>query len=163
MTPAQKDARELFRTLGIGFLIALALYIASFSWIQHKRDYKGPWRITFSSDAEGHPSVLIFEKNLGIENVRLTFSEEKISAPNFVHVLVYDRPMTNAPFGEVVFQDPTFLPGTITFNFWNHGVELMPRALVIDQQEIPWQSNTNIVISGPGKFERRPVKKPFIL
>ena len=161
MTPAEKDFRELVKVLGGAFLLAVLVYAISFTFIQHKREDKGPWTIVFASDESGKPSLVISQPSLNIGSVRLTFLENTVPSTNTT--VVFDRPLTNVPFGELVFQDPTFLPGEIMFNFWGHGVEVLPRVLVIDEQEVAWQSNTNIVISGPGKFERRPKKKPVIL
>jgi hypothetical protein len=154
---------DLPRVLITTFLIALVLYVASFKWIQYKRESKGPWNVTFATDAAGTPSLTILQPALNIQNVQITFPEQKIPETNLLQVVKFDKPTTNAPFGEIVFQDPTFLPGTVMFNFWGHGVELTPRILVINNQAVNWQSNTNIPVTGEGKFERRPVKKPFIL
>ena len=153
----------LFKILGLGFLLALMLYIVSFKWIQHQREYKGPWRVVFSSDNSSIPYLLVSQSTLKIEDHKITFENQKAPRPNLARVVYFNNPTTNAPFGEIVFQDPTFLPGTITFNFWGHEVELMPRTLIIDKKEIPWHSDTNIVVSGEGKFQRKPVKKPAIL
>jgi hypothetical protein len=153
----------LGKILIIGFLLALLLYAASFAWIQHNRESKGPWQIAFVSDAAGQPSVIISQSSLNIQNCKITFPEQHIDHTNLASEVSFDRPTTNAPFGEIVFQDPTFLPGSVTFNFWGHGIELMPRTLIIDKQEVPWSSNTNIVLQGEGKFERRPIKKRAVL
>jgi hypothetical protein len=148
----------LGKILGIAFVLAVVLYAASFAWIQHKRDSKGPWTVIFLSDNSGSPYVLISQPALKIDNCKISFPGQKASRPNLVRPVYFDGPTTNIPFGEVVFQDPTFLPGTITFNFWGHGIELMPRTLVIDKKEVPWNSNTNITVRGAGKLERRQVK-----
>jgi hypothetical protein len=72
---------------------------------------------------------------------------------------VFDDPtQTNVPFGEVIFQDLTFLPGTVTFNFFGHEVELLPRTLIIDKQEHAWKTGEVISITGPGKFQPRESK-----
>jgi hypothetical protein len=34
--------------------------------------------------------------------------------------------------------DSTFLPGTLTFQFFGHEIELLPRVLIIDHREYPW-------------------------
>ena len=50
------------------------------------------------------------------------------------------------PFGNCVFMDTTFLPGTITFQLFGHEIELLPRVLVIDRQEHPWRPDTAIAL-----------------
>ena len=44
------------------------------------------------------------------------------------------------PFGECIYQDLMFLPGVVTMNILGHEIELMPRTLVIDKKEVPWDS-----------------------
>jgi len=50
------------------------------------------------------------------------------------------------PFGTCVFMDTTFLPGTVTLRLYGHEIELLPRVLVIDQQEHPWISDSTITL-----------------
>ncbi len=145
------------------FAVALVLYLVSFSWIQYQREYKGPWQITFSTDHTGTPFLLISQPALKISQQKIIFEDHQLTRTNLAQKVLFGQPTSISPFGEIVFQDPTFLPGTIAFNFWNHEVELMPRALVIDKKEILWNSAPTITVNGPGKFERKPVKKPFIL
>ena len=154
---------SLAKPLIITFAIALALYVVSFGWIQHKREHKGPWVVEFRTDNEGRPELLISQEALKITNQIIRFSDRRLEQTNFSEVVHFDRPITNAPFGEVAFQDPTFLPGTVAFNFWTHGVELMPRTMIINKEEVRWHTRTNIDLSGEGKFERRTSRKPFIL
>ena len=33
-----------------------------------------------------------------------------------------------------------FLPGVVTMNLLGHEIELMPRTLVIDKKEVPWNT-----------------------
>ncbi len=146
-----------------GFALALVVYFASFSWIQHQRDKKGAWQIVFSSDDSATPSISISEPGLNISYQKIVFADRKIEQTNFSERVVVNQPIAKAPFGEIIFQDATFLPGTITFNFFGHEVELMPRAMVIDKEDRAWNSTANIVLTGEGKSTPMPVKKksPF--
>lgn len=147
----------------ITFALAIALYVVGFAWIQHRRETKGPWVVEFRTDVQGVPSIVVSQETLNIRNQVITFPDQQLAERNLSQTVRFNGPTTNAPFGEVAFQDPTFLPGTVAFNFWSHGVELMPRTMIIDKEEVRWNTRTNIIVSGEGKFERRPVKKPFIL
>jgi hypothetical protein len=158
-----RSDNNLFKIFAVGFLLALIVYIASFSFIQRQREHNGPWLIVFQTDADNRPSIVISHTNLHIEPHTISFPEAKGPRPDFLKEIHFNGPITNVPFGEIVFQDPTFLPGTVMFNFWGHGVELMPRTMIIDQQEVPWHSKTNLTLTGEGKFERRKVKKPAFL
>ena len=42
--------------------------------------------------------------------------------------------------------DTTFLPGTLTFQFFGHEIELLPRVLVLDRQEHPWRSGEVVTV-----------------
>ena len=54
------------------------------------------------------------------------------------------------PFGNCVFMDTTFLPGTVTLQLFGHEIELLPRVLVIDRQEHSWRpGNTIALLPGP--------------
>jgi hypothetical protein len=50
------------------------------------------------------------------------------------------------PFGQCVFMDTTFLPGTLTLQLFGHEIELLPRVLVVDRQEHPWRPATAITL-----------------
>ncbi len=124
------------------FIIALILYLGSFRFIEHARQKKGPWQVTFKSDATGHPSVTASHEQLKISNVRFVFPEVETGQSNFLATVVFDSPITNIPFGKVIFLDTTFLPGTITMDLFGHEIELLPRVLVLDKKEIPWKSES---------------------
>lgn len=57
--------------------------------------------------------------------------------------LRFDQPRPvpyDLPLGKCVFMDTTFLPGAVTFRLFGHEIELLPRVLIIDQQDLPWRS-----------------------
>ena len=67
----------------------------------------------------------------------ITFPGQKIALANLARVERFEEAVTNLPFGEMIFQDPTFLPGTVTMRQFGHEIELLPRVLIIDKKEIP--------------------------
>ncbi len=147
---------RLFKILLIGFGVALMIYILAFSFIQNRRTIKGPWHVMFSTDSEGTPNLLIQQTNFGIAK-KIIFSEQKLEQKSLAQSFVFDDPTkTNAPFGQIIFQDLTFLPGTVTFNFFGHEVELLPRVLTIDKQEHRWKNGEVISVTGEGKFKPHP-------
>ena len=129
----------------IAFAIAVVLYIASFGWIQHRRVVKGPWEITFATDAAGRPSLVISEPMLKISQT-IAFTNHNVAATNLARVERFDEAVTNLPFGQMVFQDPTFLPGTVTMLLFGHEVEFLPRVLIIDKKEIPWRAGQTVEV-----------------
>jgi hypothetical protein len=133
----------------LAFLLALAGYIVFYQIIEYRRTRKGPWQVTFTVSAEGVPAIVINQPKLGITNVRINFSGQTRPATNGPVTLLFRQPKPvpyEVPFGNCVFMDTTFLPGTITFQFFGHEIELLPRVLVIDRQEQTWRPDTVIAL-----------------
>ncbi len=129
------------------FVIALLLYATFYSGIEHRRTRNGPWQVTFAN-AGGIPTVIVNEPKLRISNLKINFPSEAASSTNFTMTFDQPQPVPFAvPFGQCVFMDTTFLPGTIVFNLFGHEIQLLPRVLTIDKKEHPWQSGTTISLS----------------
>jgi hypothetical protein len=144
---------RLFKILLTGFIAALVVYVLSFSLIQHRRTFQGPWRVVFLSDDKGTPGLLIEQPKRKVSE-RIMFPNEKVAESNTARALVFDDPTkTNAPFGRIIFQDLTFLPGTVTLDLFGHEVELLPRVLIIDKQEYAWKTGEVVSVTGPGKVK----------
>ena len=144
------QAKGPLKHLILAFLLALLGYIVFYQAIEHRRIRRGPWRVTFTRNADGAPVILIDQPKLAITNVQLSFAGEPLPATNRPVTLVFDqpRPVPYAmPFGNCVFMDTTFLPGTVTLQLFGHEIELLPRVLVLDRQEHPWRSDTAIALS----------------
>lgn len=144
---------RLPRILLFGFVSALVLYIGAFSLINNRRSSHGPWRVVFGTDAEGKPGLLVEQEKLKISE-RIVFPDQHFSETNLASAFVFDDPTkTKVPFGEVIFQDLTFLPGTVTLNLFGHEIELLPRTLIIDKQELAWEKGKVRTVTGPRKFQ----------
>jgi len=149
---------RLPKILLLSFIFAVVIYLPAFGLMQGCRTSKGPWHVEFSTDATGTPALLIEQAKLNVSK-RIVFADQKISQTGLSHQLVFDDPTkTNAPFGEIVFQDLTFLPGTVTFNFFGHEVELLPRVLIVDKQEHVWKNSEALSVTGEGKYKPLPRK-----
>jgi hypothetical protein len=155
----------------LAFLLALIGYAFFYQTIEHRRVHKGPWQVTFTHNRAGAPAIVITQPRLAITNVQIVFPKETSLATNAARARGLDQahpdlPVTNhpspstallfaqprpvpyeVPFGKCVFMDTTFLPGTVTFNLFDHEIELLPRVLVIDRRGHPWQSDAVIVLS----------------
>jgi len=132
----------------LAFVIALILYAIVYRAIEHRRVRKGPWQVTFTSTAAGAPALVINQPALKIANVQVVFDGQS-APPSAPSTLVFGQPRPvpyDVPFGKCLFMDTTFLPGTVSFALLGHEVELLPRVLVIDRQEHPWQSGTTLRI-----------------
>jgi hypothetical protein len=150
---------HLPKLLAVGFGIAVLIYVVAFSWIEHLRTRKGGWQVWFSSDAAGVPTLSVSQPRLGLSNVALVFPDEHVPVSNLASSVVFDQPVTNLPFGRIVYLDTTFLPGSIVFNLFGHEVQLLPRVLLVDKQETPWRSGQILklkrVVTGEGPVQHR--------
>jgi hypothetical protein len=149
------------------FVLALIGYAISYRAIEHRRARSGPWQVAFTNDAAGAPAILINQPKLAITHVEIRFPGEALpvknargdSATNHSWLPVNDRSwFTNwiftqprqvpydVPFGQCIFMDTTFLPGTLTLRLFGHELELLPRVLLVDHLEHPWRSDTTITL-----------------
>jgi len=133
----------------IAFAIALLGYILVYHFIEERRTRKGPWKVTFTNTPSGNPEVVIDQTTLTISNVQILFSDGDVTDRSLITnyplptTYTFSQPKVvpyDVPFGKCVFIDTTFLPGTLTFQFFGHEIELLPRVLVLDRHEHPWQS-----------------------
>jgi hypothetical protein len=138
------NARHFLIALGL----ALAAYGACFWLLQHRRVANGPWEVAFTSES-GMPVLVVKQGALGIGEVRLVFPGQ--SAPAHARETVrfaLARPVPfDLPFGECVFLDPLFLPGTVVLEAFGHQIQLMPRVLTIDRVERAWHSGETILLT----------------
>jgi len=152
-------SERLPKILLTGFFSALVLYIITFALLQNCRTTKGPWRVVFLTDNTGTPGLLVTQPKLKISK-RIMFSNEKLPRNNTVHAVVFDDPTkTNVPFGKVIFQDLTFLPGTVTLDMFGHELEFLPRVLTVDKHEHAWQDKEVVLVRGPGTAKAPQKKK----
>lgn len=131
---------SLVKHLALAFVGAVLVYVAAFYAIEHLRGRNGPWHVTFTTSPAGEPSIIISEPRIGISNVAVLFPGRQVDATNLQNTVVFERPVTNVPFGGVRYLDTTFLPGAVVFDLFGHEVQLLPRVLMLDRREVPWRS-----------------------
>lgn len=142
---------SLLRHLVVPFAIAVLVYIVFYTVIEHRRTVKGPWRVTFTSDASHQAALLIDQPALGISNVGVAFKDQILPTNFSGKVLTFEQPKPvpfDVPIGKCIFMDTTFLPGTLVLEAYGHEVQLLPRTLLIDRNEQGWHSGTTFLISG---------------
>jgi hypothetical protein len=126
----------------IAFVLAVLVYVIAYSGIEHRRNRKGPWEITFTTGPSHQPALIVNQAWLGITNVHLLFSGQAIPS-NLDRTITFRDPRPtpfDAPFGQCIFMDLTFLPGTLTFRMFGHEIELLPRVMILDHEEHRWRS-----------------------
>ena len=128
---------KLPRHLLIAFISALVIYAGFFTCDQAMRRRHGPWEVQFGTNDAGHAAITIQQPSLQITNVQVVFLGE--TATNSGNVVFY-RPQLSIPFGKKKFEDLTYLPGSVAFDFFGHEVELLPRTLYINKKEHPWKA-----------------------
>lgn len=151
------------RHLMVAFVITIVVYVAAFSWIEHRRVFRGPWQLRFSADSKGVPSLLITQTNLGIHDVQVVFPEEHASVSNVSQTLFFNKPAEppiDLPFGQCVFEDLTFLPGTLTIQLYGHELELLPRVLVVNKLRRDWTPGETITLYATNKLPHLFQPKP---
>lgn len=145
--PVRND--RLSRHLLIGFGLTLAIYVGIFSCDQGLRRHKGPWVVTFSQ-TNGAPFISISQPSSGITNIQVVFQGE--TATNTQETVHFDRPSKSIPFGKTKFEDLTYLPGSVAFDFFGHEVELLPRTLYLNKKEQGWTSGKTYILKPEEKL-----------
>ena len=143
------------------FLIAAGGYALLYLGIEHRRTRNGPWQVTFSTNHAGWPELTIEQPKLRIAPVQLLFPGQPNpptglpAAPAFAQPQPVPYPL---PFGQCVFVDSTFLPGTLTFEMFGHEIELLPRVLIVDHEEHAWKTTTILTLSPASNPPSSPVR-----
>ena len=135
----------------IVFVGVLILYTCAFKGIEYFRTVKGPWEVTFRSDSNGLPSLVISQATIGLTNMTVTFDGEAIDRINLSETMRFDSPKTNIPFGGVLFFDTTVLPGTLTFHLFGHEIEFLPRVMIANLNEVAWKSGETVRFNASNK------------
>ena len=125
-------------------LLSLLLYVVTFSAIEHRRRFKGPWQLAFATDSNGVPSLSVSQPVLNIAGVRFVFDGVQLSQTNLAQVVAFDVDKTNVPFGKVIYFDTTFLPGVVTLDLFGNMLEFLPRTMVVNTNQVPWKSGETI-------------------
>lgn len=137
----------------IAFGMALLGYILLYSCDRHLRSRKGAWEFTFSSSSNGEPTLTIDQPHYGISKVRIVFEGEVFEGPT--RRIRFDKPGIEVPFGKSIFFDTTFLPGSVTFDLFEHEVEVLPRTLIINFKEHPWNVGEVILLKPEDAWSRQ--------
>jgi hypothetical protein len=140
------------KSLMVFFVGVLAVYLGVFEGIEFLRHRKGAWVIDFTFGPDNTPGLNISQAHLGLTNVQVVLRGEPVTNGS-AHV-VFDKVKRPIPFGRLLYEDLTFLPGVLTFDLYGHEVELFPRTLVADRREIPWRSDSIV--------ELWPTNKPAV-
>lgn len=132
---------RLPKHLAIGFGMAVAIYGLFFGLDQWWRVRKGAWEVNFQTNGMGHAMIAVNQPRLGITNVQIVFVGE-VPTNSAAGTVAFTKPQQAVPFGKVKFEDLTYLPGSVAFDFFGHEVELLPRTLYMNKKEHAWSSGS---------------------
>jgi hypothetical protein len=128
--------------MGIAFAFALGIYVLSYWFIEHRRTFKGPWEVRFEEGSNSVPVMVVNQPKLNISNVRFEFPGGVITnkLPESIQLAQPKDWPYPAGFGTIIFEDLTFLPGTVTMVCYGNEIELLPRVLSINRKQYEWKS-----------------------
>jgi len=138
--------------------MALLIYVGFYSCDHRLRTRKGAWQVAFLVETNGRPAIVVNEPFLGVSNLKIVLDGESTTNPP--GDVAFDFPLKPVPFGRVEFEDLTYLPGTVTLDLFGHEIEFLPRTLVVNTQERPWQSDATIHLSPAEKIPGLTTRKP---
>ncbi|MBI5772796.1 MAG: hypothetical protein HZA89_03510 [Verrucomicrobia bacterium] len=147
----------ILKHVALAFLMAVTLYVVAYGCDRHLRLRRGPWQVSFTAETNGTPAVIIRHAKLGVEEFKIIFAGEQLPASFRPATVVFDTPAKPPPFGQWVFDDLMWLPGTVTLNLFGHGVQLLPRTLTVDVKEHAWQPRATLTVT---PAEKRPPENP---
>jgi len=124
------------------FFAVLGLYLAVFFGIERARQHKGPWQVDFQTSADGRPFLIVSQAKLGLSDVKIVVHEQNSS--NTTGRVSFDQVKRAVPFGKVIYEDLTFLPGVVTFDLFGHEIELLPRSLIVNKKQVAWKSGLTV-------------------
>ncbi len=134
-----QSSDNILKHVAIVGVIAVAGYFGLYALDMHLRARHGPWEVTFAAETNGTPYLIISQPAFGVREVKVRFPGEQNPLTNAPVTIRFAEPNTKPAFGELRFQDATYLPGTVTLLAFNHEIELIQRGLVLDRQERGWQ------------------------
>jgi hypothetical protein len=136
----------------IAFVIALVVYVASYSFIEYRRERQGPWEVTFSTNTLGQALIQVKQPKLKIDNVMIVIAHTNVMDVTLPTTIKFGNPAKAfpypVPFGKAIFLDTTFLPGAVTMVLCGHEIELLPRTLSVDRIAYPWKEQV-ITLKNP--------------
>ena len=150
---------NLVKHLLIVSVIVVAGYFGLFYLNEWLRTRRGAWEVSFATE-NGTPTLTVTEPVLKIAGVKLLFpGESTTNIPAPVHWTFDDVTKTNLPFGTLIFNDLTYLPGAVTMNLFGHEIELIPRTLVVNRKQIDWEPDKTILLKPADKLPSAPAPK----
>ena len=131
----ESRSEGVLKHFGVAFVLAILCYVSVYSCDRYLRNRKGSWELTFKNEADGTPNLVINQAAIGLTNVTIRLEGEQVQ--QVTETISFSGPGVEVPFGEVLFFDTTYLPGTVTLDMFGHEIEIMSRTLILNFKEHP--------------------------
>jgi len=146
------------RHLLIAFGLSLALYVFGYWFIESQRVSDGPWQVSFKTNDMGIVELTVQQESKHLGPVMVRFAGTRASGSNDTTTIRFDTPRPvpfPVPGGQCVFQDTTFLPGTVVLEFGSNTIQMIPRGLTIGTNEFAWEIDKVISLGPTGDSNTR--------
>lgn len=120
------------------FLATLASYVLLWKGMEHLRVKDGPWVVNFSTFTNATAKLTINNHKKGITNAVINISGIPAQESFVNKDISFINVDEDLPFGKFIYHDLMFLPGVVTFSAFGNEIELLPRTLIVNRKEIPW-------------------------
>jgi len=141
---------RLSRHLLIAFVLALGLYVFGYWFIESRRVVHTPWQVGFQTHSEEHIELEVWQESLDLGPVTIRLKTPATNPPSARQEIRFDTPRPvpfDVPGGQCLFQDTTFLPGTVVLEISGIKIQMLPRVLTIGTNEFPWQKDSTIIVA----------------
>ena len=147
------------RHLLVAFSLSLALYVFGYWFIESRRVVDTPWQVTFTTNGTRLVTVTLEQLSQKLGPVTVQFAETNQNAGHGAQTIRFDTPRPvpfPVPGGQCIFQDTTFLPGTVVLAFGTTKIQMIPRALSIGTNEIRWESGKRVTVEATSSLAPTP-------
>ena len=154
-----KSGIATWKSVTVTFALALIFYAIAYSFMTKRQGAKGPWQVNFTTNSAGVPQLIIGQTALGISNVTVQFTGEKLDVTNRTGAVAFARPRQTTPFGFVTYDDLMFQPGAVAVDCFGHLVEMVPSALGLNGRRFGWTNDAVYSLAPTNKLPAEARKK----
>lgn len=136
--------RTAWRIFAFPALLALVGYLSLYWTDSFLRSRRGPWEVTFGTNAAGTPTLTLSQPALHLAGVEIRFPGESAgaTAEPLPATIRFDHPKAAVPFGTTAFDDLMYLPGTVVLHCFGHEVQMLPGRLYLNRSAVPWENGS---------------------
>lgn len=119
------------------YCFAIFIIITIFAILTFTIRSGNPWIACYDLDNNGHMVIKITNQEIARVGVSIYF---KTDIKNFKKTNIkFNKTIKNIPFGNIIHQDITTLPGRVQFTFQDNHIEMMESKLVVNYENYKWR------------------------